>query len=205
MSSVTSVADVEKLSTEEVLSDIDAIMSSPSSSSSVPLFYDSYHGCSPVKVTSVGTQTDEVQEPKVVVCPLLKCVGKTAAEVLGLFGNNASVSKKSLPSLMKINLDPPVPIKTPNSADRCNVSEGPPSRVYLPRSMRPNCWNCSEPGHERRDCPWRKRGVNRICCYLCGFAGVTAKSCPKCGPDWFQRGPYHRGLRRHFRRTEDSN
>lgn len=212
-------------STEEVISNIDAIMGSPDSSAHPIKFYNSYSGdqpstavlscplssnsgpVNPEALELIGINasvTKPAADPDVTTCPLVTDQGPSISQALGLAGDGpllpGSKQMGSIPKLMELRLDPRVWRK--EDGESRELQEGPPRRVYLPRSFRPNCWNCDEPGHERSNCPWKERGRVRHCCYLCGFPWVTARTCPNCGPDWFAKGPYHRGQRRHFWRDQ---
>lgn len=50
------------------------------------------------------------------------------------------------------------------------------------------CWNYRSAQHRYSDCPWPRE---RQYCYGCGRDGVTLRTCPDCGIEWRNLGPYH--------------
>ena len=61
------------------------------------------------------------------------------------------------------------------------------------------CWICGE-GHRYSECPheWV-----HIFCFRCGRRDVTTKTCPKCGPQWREEGPYYPGKPSSARRKKN--
>ncbi|CAL1678298.1 unnamed protein product [Lasius platythorax] len=49
------------------------------------------------------------------------------------------------------------------------------------------CWNCRATDHRYSDCPHPR---DNPYCYGCGRRGVTMRTCPACGPEWRNLGPY---------------
>lgn len=128
---VMSNQDSENLSTEEVISSIDEIMSASDSSGHRIMFYDSYSGLQPSTgdtsgplpptVDSVTPETlvldgsnapdgKPVSEPAAVTGSLEACKNPTISEALGLVGDSPLLPgpkpNQSIPKLMDLRLDP---------------------------------------------------------------------------------------------------
>lgn len=182
-----------EIETSDVLMEIDSIVNNPSPQAIAPMNF--YVDATPrnviektvefitKKTATVAIQTDPIPP---VVCPLAH-ISRSIEETLNLQrAADVWISNGQSHLFAK------------GGVTDGKIRKGPPTRVYLPRAVRPNCWNCDGVGHQRSTCPLRKKGINRACCYLCGFGGVTAKTCPNCGPMWRAKGPYHFGQNRHF-------
>ncbi|KMQ84633.1 inner centromere [Lasius niger] len=63
------------------------------------------------------------------------------------------------------------------------------SRSVAPTRVSTLCWNCRATDHRYSDCPHPR---DNPYCYGCGRRGVTMKSCPGCGTEWRNLGPYRR-------------
>lgn len=68
----------------------------------------------------------------------------------------------------------------------------PSSRPQRPSTASPRdaSWNCRSSDHVYSECTQPR---DRPYCYGCGREGVTIRTCPDCGPEWRDLGPYRPG------------
>lgn len=62
-----------------------------------------------------------------------------------------------------------------------------PSLPVAPTRVATVCWNCRAIDHRYSTCPLPR---NHTYCYGCGRRGVTMRTCPTCGEEWRNLGPY---------------
>lgn len=74
---------------------------------------------------------------------------------------------------------------TRSTSRRTSSSRSPGRR---PTKEADRCWNCQSTNHRYSDC-LEPRG--NTYCYGYGQDGVTMRTCPRCGPEWLNLGPYH--------------
>lgn len=61
------------------------------------------------------------------------------------------------------------------------------SRSVVPTRGATVCWNCRATDHRYSNCP---RPRDSPYCYGCGRRGETMRTCPACGTEWRNLGPY---------------
>lgn len=81
--------------------------------------------------------------------------------------------------------------RSPPGADRKETSDrriaGRSSSTLVPTRGSTVSWNCRATDHWYMDCLHPR---DNPYCYGCGRRGVTMRTCPGCGPEWRNLGPY---------------